>query len=354
MQKLFASLISLLAACSPAHASDWQTYVGGSASYTMIGQSTFHKDSGDIKVNMHAAKDGFAVKGQVATLEDPMRLLAAEYSFATSGTSLAVQAGRVSRISSLFNDVYGDPGEWGMAVLPLSMYNRRKVHSLTFNALDGFKTVLDHNYSRGNLRVQLSSGSGVVENHNDLQMELTRRDYNRGWDLHSRQGMGDYDIVLEGTFDNWSALMSRSKYEWEARQNDGADATARAYSRLAKKTDYMFDRWGLRYANKTFSVQSEFGRSKVFLNDTENSRAWDAYVMGSWFATENLTPFIGHSMGHKRGNNFSPRDTFIGAAYRFGNWTATGELHSGRNSWQRHNSNVFSWTAVAASLTYRF
>lgn len=352
MYKLLLLLINLFIVLSVS-ATELETSYSGFATYTLVEQQSWHKDVGLVAINGVAQYGDFALKGQVASTENPVRRLAVEYTLATPKDTLVLQAGRVPRLTTLYSDVFGNPDEWGMAVLPLSVYNRRKVHSTTFNALDGVKALWDHNYSKGNLRLSADFGTAAVENYADLQMELTRKSYNPGWTLKEKR-FADWTFGEELTIGNWTLLASQSRFGYTTQLNDATDATSKAFTSKYNFIDYYFNRYGIKYAAKDWSVQAEHGDSRVYANNQINSIARDGYVSGNYYYNDNIALFGGYGVGYKRGNTYTARDRFAGIAYRSGKWTTTFEYHNGENSWQRHDSNNFIWDSYVASVTYRF
>lgn len=351
MFRLLLLLISFLAIT--AHADELETSYSGYATYTYIGQKTWLANDNQIALNLNAQYGPYAVKTQLSTRESLVKRLAAEYAVTKFGETLVFQVGRVPRVATLMSDVFGNPDEWGISVLPLSMYNPRKAHSATFNAIDGVKAMWDHNYSRGNLRLGIDWGTGAVDDKQNLQMELTRKPYNPGWDMHSRTN-DDYTWFGELTFDNWTALLSSSKYTWDTSLNNPLDRTSVATTRAIKDIDYNFSRFGIKYATTDWALQAEHGISRLNFNGVLNSRARDSYVMGTYYVSDDVAVFGGYSEGYKRGNPYTARDRFAGVVYRFGKWSTIIEYHNGENSWQRYNSTDYTWNSIAASLTYRF
>lgn len=354
MYKLFVLLTSLFL-LNVAKADDG-LHLGysGFATYTLIEQKSWHENAGNVSVNLLAQYgDNWAAKAQLSNQEEPVRRAVVEYSWGRPGNNFMVQLGRIPRIPNLMSDVYGNPDEWNVSILPLSTYNRRKVHSLTFNALDGVKAVYDRSYSDGNIRTTIDYGKAPVERADWLQMEFSRRPYNPGWGFET--DTGDVSFTIEATYkDNWTALVSKSHLNYHTALYNPRDRVSFITTRLIKNVDYFFDRYGLRYGTEDWSVQYEHGENELRVNGVKTSTARDDYILGTYFFNDDVSAFAGFSHGKDRGNPYSAQDRFLGVTHRFGNWTTILEYHNGQNSWQRYGSNEYQWHSWVLSGTLGF
>lgn len=329
----------------------------GFATYTWVQQEGWFPSGGAVAINAAAHYGPWALKAQLANNDVIVRRAQLEYSGGSMGRNLTVQLGRIPRLNTLFSDVYGNPAEWDVAVLPLSTYNRRKVHSLAFNALDGIKVIGDYNEGKLGLRGIVDYGRGIQENSCEWQIELTRRPCMPGWDFTGATGA--FDLSLEARIGTaWTVMASYSSVLLDSVLNDPRDRRAMFYAmQYAHGLDYRFGRLSVRYAAPWGYLQAEHGEGRVWLHQPPrgwvlNSTAWDDYFMGGWYATDALTIFAGYAVGHARNSVTTSRDRFVGAVYRMGRWSHTAELHDGQGSWQRANSWQPEWRSVVLATTY--
>lgn len=330
----------------------------GFATYTYYSQDSFQKSDGIVAINGSVSYGDFAFKAQVANRDEPIRRWALEYSTGTMGDNFTFQLGRLPRLNTLFSDVYGNPDEWGMALLPMSTYNPRKVYSLGYQTIEGFKAVWDHNTSWGGIRTTYNTGKPIQEIACEWQMEATRKPCNTGWGFSPSKN--NFDLAFEARIGaDWTLLASYNKLDLDNNLYNPADYQSRLYNTLVSELDYRFGRLGVRYDADWGYLQTEHGESRLWFKDSRhgkgwmlNSTAWDNYYMGGWYVTEEITAYGGYSVGHERGSLFTSRDRFIGAVYRDAGWAYTAELHNGNGSWERIESTDYLWKSWAFSATY--
>lgn len=335
-------------------------WYSGFATYTYFSDDTFQKSGGIVAINGSVTYGDFAFKTQIANRAEPIRRWALEYSTGIHGDNLTFQYGRLPRLNTLFSDVYGNPAEWGMAVLPMSTYNRRKVHSLSFQAIEGIKAVWDHSTDWGGIRTTFNTGKPIQELDCEWQTEATRKPCNHGWGFVPAKN--NFDVALEARVGaNWTLLASYNKLDIDAELYNPLDRASRTYSTLVSELDYRFGRLGLRYDDSWGYLQTEHGESRLWFKDKRpgkgfylNSTSWDDYYLGGFYVTEQITAFGGYSVGHERGSAFTSRDRFLGAIYRDGGWAYSAEFHNGEGSWQRAESTSYLWKSWALAATYSF
>ena len=350
MSRLFVSLISLLALSAQAAELEWN--LNGYATATHFQSQEFQPDTSLIAVNGSLQYENFAIRTQVADRETAIRRFAVEYSLPIVGNNLLVQLGRLPRLTTLFSDVYGNPDEWGMAVLPLSTYNRRKVHSLAFQAYDGVKVMWDHPTSIGHVRATANYGRNIEEFDCEWQMEAVRKPCMSGWTLRP-QG-NNYDAALEFSRGPVKLLASVNHVSAKSELLNSKDRTGIYFTKMVPTLDYYFYRQGVKYEGSRWYVQAEHGENRLWFGDKLYSTARDDYVMGGYDVTGNCTAFGGYSSGHERGSTFTSRDRFGGGICRVGQWAFSLEHHNGEGSWQRIDSRVYDWGTWVASATVTF
>ena len=366
MLRLFVSLISAFALTAQAEELDpqWLSFShSGYASYTYISQPDFHESGGIVAVNGAVHYKNWSIKTQIANRDDPIRRLALEYHTTTPAGSFMVQVGRVPRLLTLYSDVFGNPSEWDMAVLPLAGYNRRMVHSLSFNVIDGIKAVKDFNVGNTALRVSGAYGYNVQEGC-DWQLEAASiSKCDKSWQLDP---MGNnYNVSLEARINtNWTLITTFDRVIAKTKLNDPSNRrSAFLVNFLAQEVDYTYWRTGLRYNNKHGYVQYEHGENRTYfkqdLTRFGGPKGWelqassaDDYIVVGYYLNDSWTGYTGYSLGEKHGVDYNNEDTFVGVAYRHEGWTATLEHHRGHGGWVRHGSDNYSWEPVVASVTY--
>lgn len=367
MSRLFALLTSLLAGLAGATEDidpQWLTWnTSGFASYTWISQPDFHPSIGIVAVNGAVHYKNFSLKAQVANRPEPLRRAALEYHAALPGLSYAVQIGRVPRLSTLYSDVFGNPDEWDMAILPLAGYNRRMVHSLSFNVIDGAKLITDFKLGGVGIRASGAFGYGVQEGC-EWQLEAASLGTcEPAWQLDP---VGDnLNLSLEARINaRWTLLTSFDRVHARATLNDPTNrAAGLLVNNIAQEAAYTYWRTGVRYSAEWGYVLVEHGENRTyFLQDLSpmgRAVGWrlqatsaDDYLAAGYYLSDELTAFAGYSRGEKRGVSYINEDTFVGLAYRIGAWAATVEHHRGHGGWVRHGSTAYQWEPLVASLTY--
>lgn len=330
----------------------------GFATYTAFQEQSFQENSGTIAVNGQVFYGNFAVKGQVSNNEyEPIRRLVAEYTTPIGARdNITLQLGRIPRLNTLFSDVYGNPDEWDAAVLPLSTYNRRKVHSLAFQALDGGKISWNHNTDWGGFVATVNMGRTIEEHPCEWQMEATRRPCVTSWTFTPAND--NYDVAIEARIGAaWTLLASYNKLSL-GNQIVTRNRTSVTFNTLINELDYRFGRLGIRYSGEWGYIQGEHGESRLFFYDTRpgkgrglDSTAKDDYLMGGYYVNDETTAYGGWSAGHSNTSTVYSRDTFLGVVWRDARWAYSLERHWGKGSWIRHGSTDYQWSTWVASVT---
>lgn len=348
-----------------ATSSQWlTTSVSGYASYTAISDERFHPSSGIVAINGAVHYRNWALKAQVANRPEPIRRAALEFNASLLPRhSVTLQLGRVPRLATLYSDVYGNPSEWDMAVLPLAGYNRRMVHSLSFNAIDGAKLIYDLGVRNSLLRLSATYGRNIQEG---CEWQLEAADLDAcapAWSL--APASDNWNLGLEARINAyWTLLTTYDYVHAQSRLHDPRDRRAAFLVRsLAQEVAYTYWRTGVRYAGEWGYWQAEHGENRTyFLQDLgafRGPRGWqlqassaDDYVVVGYYLSDALTGFAGYSRGEKRGVDYHNEDAFVGVNFRHDTWTLTLEHHRGHGGWVRHGANDYDWQPLVASVTY--
>jgi hypothetical protein len=330
------------------NATEFAASFSGFATYTAFSNQSFAESSGRVAANGSLHYGDAAIKTQIDNDPDKkIRRFALEYAWPWEKNNVVVQLGRLPRLNTLFSDVYGNPSEWGMAVLPLATYNRRKVHSLAFQAIEGVKVQYDKGLSFGNLRTTINYGTAIQERAHEWQTEAYRGVSFPGWDLDG-DPHNSGDIALELTAGRWTAIASHNKVAVNTVLLDPADRRAVGLTSKILGLDYRFTRAGLKYATCDWSIQGEYGAGRNHLvtpaGEKLESKAWDAYILGGYDVLPKLTAYAGYATGQRYGS-FLSIDRFAGATYRHGRWSYSAEYHHGNGSWGEYHGNdtVYRW-----------
>jgi len=165
----------LISLCFAAQAQELEFSHSGFATYTYVQQDTFYPSKGLIAENLNAEYGQWALRAQITSKPNVISRAAIEYAIPEYSKNIAFQFGRVPRLTTFFSDSFGNPGERGMAVLPLASYNRRKVHNISFNSLDGARVQANYVIGGNSTQTTLAGGSLGTEDDCITQMEFTSR-----------------------------------------------------------------------------------------------------------------------------------------------------------------------------------
>lgn len=351
--KRFVLLISLLHVVGVNGA---EYSLTGYATYTGFTDANWQKSEQKIAINVDVWHEAIAFRAQIADRNAIVQRAVIEYSsYLSTNTDLVTQVGRFPRVASFFNGVTDTPATAGMAVLPMSGYNRR-MNTGTFNSADGVQERLRVTHDNTIYTVRGSYGRMVIADQEELQLEAFRRSSDSllmtpgyTFDLSASIERGPYHVFV-----------SKSRYNAALALLNANDKVAKAASQKFSRALYDLEKIGFQYDGNKWVFETEYmiGTSvseNVNGSVTASMTGYNHYINIRYKWRPYFTSYIGTSEG-RTNTGRRAKDEFIGLSYDNGDkWSSSLAFHKGHGeSFMRYGARPDSWESFVISTTYRF
>ena len=340
--------------CNPVFA---DTEVTGFAYNTHFGDQHWQSDRNVLAINVDNMNDYLDTRAQFTNNEYAAirRATIGKTIHITGGTHLTLQAGRMSRVDSFFNNLVDSPAASGMAVLPMGGYNYRMLQG-SFSIADGWKADLQGHLGDHLIHGHWTHGYMTVMDQMNYQQEVLKKQV-QGIQLNSM--IGD-TWELHHEFGNFHEYISRTLYGATTELTQ-SNATSRYYATNAAKALYDLNKYGIRYDDDNFFAMAEYssGYSHTYSQSGQKTSITDAWdqsgTVGVYFG-DRWSAYIGQSYGRNLTAHTEARDDYFGVTKRWDRLTISADYHDGKSqAWMKYDAVApYEWKSMVVSTTYQF
>jgi len=275
-----------------------------------------------------------------------------------TNTDITFQAGQFPRLTSIY-DVSDSPGNSGLAILPLGLYNRRTVRDLTFNAMRGVNFTVRNKTDNGVLTFRGAYGKLFVENQCTTQQEVFGvKSCSNDYELYGTEGNYDYGITWQEG--RWYFVAYRISFLGGTKVINPANPVADYIASNASSLQYTEDSLGIVYNHiQGIYFGAEILRNNQYAKDI--NKGWHStdqlikgYVEVGWTFNDMFSMYGELNYGKTRSNEYT-RDDVIGVHFSYKRTVTSFEFHHGEGiNWVNYNSPSTKWNSFVLSTTYTF
>ena len=342
------------------NAQELNVNTSGFITATTFSDKDWYPNTDAIALNLDVTYGEFAVRGQIAAPAiRPVRRLVAEYSLPiVDNSDLTIQIGEFPRLVSIYNAINDSPASYGMAILPLGLYNRRMVDNQTFTTLYGINLVERTRINDGTLEVHVDYGKLRVEDECQTQEEQSREPCVSSWKIYGKNGNYDYGFTY--SVDKSTFLLYRSVLVGGTTLIDPKNPMAVLIATVDDSVEYINDSAGFSHSfDNGFYFQTEilhnvFYRAAAGQKFQRNETSVTGYLLGGYCWNDFVCSYVEHNKG-KTSDSFHMQDNVIGTTVTWDSFVTSLEYHDGHGIiWANYNSPHADWKSIVLSVTYKF